>query len=311
MKYEVWSKDTLLYELQDGFALEKAPWQDFTPWWTLYVVFQNNVWFRQSYDMALSVLQDAEICYWVKKDGNRIGGVLIEPNYMNCLFLVPPFCEEYGKVVVLLRNLLLSWADNTKDIVVGGCKPGEVSYYQRAGFRARESRRCMIRPTEAFAINWCEDYVVAQLSKEYRLELAELFYVAFHGGSGAQGAQELDAHIKNVEFYVKHFGDDEILKKASTMIYDKTSNKLIGACLISLWEQWPLIYDVAVHPKYQGRGLASQMIKQALTVLKEQYPVIRLFVTLGNDAELLYHRLGFLSGDETTEMVIPATNRAI
>lgn len=307
MKYESWSKDTPLYELSEGFALEKAPWGEFAPWWTVYVVFKNNLWFRQSYDMALSVLKDAEICYWVKKDGKRIGGVLIEPNYMNCLFLVPPFCEEYGRVVVLLKNLLLTWSDNTKDIIVGGPGPDEVKYYQRAGFRVRESRRCMIRPTEAFTISWSEDYVLAQPSKAHQMEIAELFHVSFHGGTGAQGAQELDAHNKDGEYYFEHFGDNDLLNRASTIIYDRTTGKIIGACLISLWEQWPLIYDVAVHPSYQGKGLASRMINKALTVLEAQYPVLRLFVTLGNDAELLYHRLGFLPGDEATEMVIPAT----
>lgn len=48
------------------------------------------------------------------------------------------------------------------------------------------------------------------------------------------------------------------------------------------------------------------MLKHALTILKEEYPVLRLFVTLGNDAELFYSKLGFLSGIETTEMILPA-----
>jgi hypothetical protein len=38
------------------------------------------------------------------------------------------------------------------------------------------------------------------------------------------------------------------------------------------------------------------MLKKNLTVLKAEFVVLRLFVTIGNSAESLYYRLGFLSG---------------
>jgi GNAT superfamily N-acetyltransferase len=305
MKYQQWSKDIQIYELPEGFSIEKAPWEQFAPWWTVYVIFEDNIWFRQSYEMALSVLKDCEICYWIKKDGKRIGGVLMEPNYMNCLYLEPPF-SDYGKMVVILKNLLVSWSDSTKDIMVGGARPKEINYYQRAGFRSGQTRRCMIRPTESFDISWDEDYIIAEPSREDGMEIAKLLHAAFHGGVGYQGTVDLEGHKKDGDIYFKYFGDNELLKKASTLIYDKNTNELIGTCLVSLWEECPLIYDVAVHPDHQGRGLASKMIKKALTVAKEQYPVLKLFVTLGNDAELVYHKLGFMAGTETTEMIIPS-----
>lgn len=65
------------------------------------------------------------------------------------------------------------------------------------------------------------------------------------------------------------------------------------------------MYDIAVKPSFEKRGLAKNMLKRALTVLKEQYPTLRLFVTLGNDAEMLCHKMGFLAGRETIEMILP------
>ncbi|MBU3227383.1 hypothetical protein [Clostridium algidicarnis] len=47
------------------------------------------------------------------------------------------------------------------------------------------------------------------------------------------------------------------------------------------------------------------MLNRSLTILKKQYPTLRLFVTLGNDAEMVYHKMGFLAGTETTEMILP------
>lgn len=77
---------------------------------------------------------------------------------------------------------------------------------------------------------------------------------------------------------------------------------MVGACLISIWEQWPNVYDIVVNPAYQGQRLATQMLKKSLSVLKSEFPVFRLFVTLVNEAEKGYHKLGFLTGLETIEM---------
>jgi hypothetical protein len=44
------------------------------------------------------------------------------------------------------------------------------------------------------------------------------------------------------------------------------------------------------------------MIKKALSVLKEEFPVLRLYVTIGNKAENLYYNLGFLKGSEKITM---------
>lgn len=95
-----------------------------------------------------------------------------------------------------------------------------------------------------------------------------------------------------------------MVNKASTLIYEKKTNELVGACLISIWEEWPNVYDIAVKPSFQKKGLAKNMLKRSLTILKKQYPTLRLFVTLGNDAEMVYHKMGFLAGTETTEMIL-------
>ena len=39
---------------------------------------------------------------------------------------------------------------------------------------------------------------------------------------------------------------EDILLEASTLIYDKVEKELIGACLVSCVEEWPLIHTVGV-----------------------------------------------------------------
>ncbi|MFK4169671.1 GNAT family N-acetyltransferase [Paenibacillus lautus] len=59
-------------------------------------------------------------------------------------------------------------------------------------------------------------------------------------------------------------------------------------------------------PTYRGRGLATRMLKRALSVLKDKYPVLRLYVMEGNDAESVYLNLGFIPGVlEIQSMYIP------
>lgn len=297
--YEKWSKDIEIYNLFDGYTIEKVNGKDFSIYFAVYEIFDINIWFRQSFDVYCSVIEDCDICFWIKKDGCRIGGVLVEPNYMNCLILEAPYDNDYDIIIAKLKNILLYWSDKNKAIIVGGVKPDKVKYYQRAGFKMGESRRCMIRPTEEFEIIWNDDYKLVSPRKEHKDEIRELFVEAF-----STERQNNSNAERQIQYYFDENPENSLVNKASTLVYATKTNQLIGACLISNWEEWPNVYDVAVKPSFQKKGLATNMIKRALTILKEQYPVLRLFVTLGNDAEMVYHKMGFLSGVETTEMIL-------
>ena len=301
--YQKWSKDIEKYDLFDGYTIEKVNGKDFSVYFATYEIFDTNIWFRQSFDVFCSIIEDCEICFWIKKNGCRIGGVLLEPNYMNCLVLEPPH-NEYDIVISKLKNILLSWSNKSEAIYVGGVKPDKVKYYQRLGFKTGESRRCMIRPTEEFETIWNDEYKIVPVTKENRNEITELFIEAFSPTVKNQGKSSFEQHNASIQYYFDNNLENSLVNKASTLIYEKKTNQLLAACLISIWEGWPNVYDIAVKPSFQKKGLANNMLKRSLTILKEQYPVLRLFVTLGNDAEMVYHKMGFLAGVETTEMLL-------
>lgn len=91
-------------------------------------------------------------------------------------------------------------------------------------------------------------------------------------------------------------------------------NKPIAACLIGYDPSVPNgftgISDIGVHPDYRNRGLAEYMIKRALTIAKQKNnsQAMRLFVTVGNPAESLYHKLGFMPGKSFSPMVFTIKN---
>ena len=109
--YERWSGNIKKYNLFDGYTIERVTGKEFSIYFAVYEIFDTNIWFRQSFDDYCSVIEDCDICFWIKKDGNRIGGVLLEPNYMNCLILEPPYSNEYDIIIGKLRNILLCWSD--------------------------------------------------------------------------------------------------------------------------------------------------------------------------------------------------------
>ncbi|MEW9079614.1 hypothetical protein [Terrisporobacter glycolicus] len=118
MKEEL-TKNSKKYDLLDGYSIENANWEEFSPYFAVYEIFEANVWFRQSFNLSCEVLKDDEDCYWIKKNDCRIGGVSLEPNYMSCLFLIPPYDNKFQKVLGKLKNILLSWSDKSKAIYDG------------------------------------------------------------------------------------------------------------------------------------------------------------------------------------------------
>lgn len=304
MKNSDWSNEKREYDLTDGYGLVKADWKDLSVYFAVYEVCGENIWFRKSFEQSCTILENCDECFWIKKGNNRIGGVLLEPNYMNCLFLIPPYVE-YDLIISKLKQLLLIWSDEKKRIILGGAIPDKVKYFQKQGFMAGEARRCMIRPTEDYEVSWDDQYILRSVTEKNLEDVSRLFTDAYISPNSI----DYEHHLKEVHYYYGSSRENDLINKASTLIYDRKTDELVGACLISIWEEWPNIYDVAVKPTHQKQGLARNMIQRALTVLKPEYPVLRLFVTLGNDAEMLYHKMGFLPGVEWTEMYIPAIDQ--
>ncbi len=212
----VWSKDLKEYDLKDGYSIEKAQWEEFSVYFAVYEVFETNIWFRQSFVTYCSVLKDCDICFWIKKDNFRIGGVLLDLNYMNCLFLQPPH-NEYDLIIGKLKNLLLTYSDINKPIYVGTVKPDKVKYYQRAGFKSGESRRCMIRPTEEFHITWDCDYEIVSVTEDKKSDIAKLFTEAFSNEGESKDGTNFQRENESVEFYFAKNPKNTLVNKASVL----------------------------------------------------------------------------------------------
>lgn len=307
MTESLWQTGKTRYTLEGDFQIEKANASELSRFSAIYR--KNNNWFRQSFEKLFSIFEDEEHCFWIIQDNQRVGGVIIKPNEMGWLFLIPPFCDR-PKVLNLLVKHLMSCSNPDKMIFAHGVLSSELNDYFRTGFRPTSELRhfkdkemsnlpwhtscVMIRPTQSFEIAFDDSYECLRPKANDIQALGRFFCSVFDNG------KSLETYI---EAYTNYFNNcNEETLNASTVLIDKKSKEIIGACLISIWNDWPLIYDVGVHRDYKGKGLASKMIKKSLNHLNAHYPVLRLFVELGNHAQSLYHHLGFIAGEETTSL---------
>lgn len=302
MKFQKWSKEILSYKLRDGYRLERADNKGFTDYYTVYSQMNiANGFFKKSYDVMRTVVDDEDECFWIIKDDKKIGGVFIEPNNIAELFIIPPY-SNVDLVLERLKEILVFWSDTTKDILADIVQPSLVENYEKIGFKKVESGRWMIRPTEEFNITWGEGLYVSLPKRENQGEIGKLLHEAFESNVNLHSSYTLDEYKDWVKEYLDDYLDNDMLNRASTLVYDGNTNELVGVCYVSLWQEWPLISQIAVKPNYEGRGIGTKMLKKTLTILKKEYPVVRLYVDIGNEAEEVYNSLGFLKGLELTQM---------
>lgn len=80
-------------------------------------------------------------------------------------------------------------------------------------------------------------------------------------------------------------------ENSSVVCFGFAARRLVAMCrAITDWEYHAVIYDVAVHPDWQGQGIGSAMMRGLLAKL----PVWRVMLVSDDaDGQRFYRRLGF------------------
>lgn len=295
------------YLIDEEFAIVKAEHREFAVHYTTY---GENIFFRQSWGRRVAIVEESDPCYWITLREQRIGGICIEPNSLSFFFLEPPFTDIH-QVLLKLKQLLIQYSNLDEPILVYGILPYQREHFLRLGFLPTETRRVMIRPTEIFeSQNVGDEFVAEPPTLEHLDKMAKSHFEAYSGvdSIGYPEINTVDQQKQDLECYFIH-NKEEILRASSSIVFDKPNGNIIAVCLVSFWEDLPLISNISVIPQYRGNQIATKLLKKALTVLFEEYDVVRLFVTSGNPAESLYYNLGFYPGMEQTTLHLPYRNK--
>lgn len=305
-----WSEEIESYNLSTEFSIHKADTKLWGAYCSVYYNMLYNGFFREEgYQKA------NRNAFWIYKGEHRIGGVRLSPNRIYHLFFIPPFNEKF-EVVKLLKQILLQWSDRTTAIKTFEILPDQVHLFARAGFWPDEFRcRWMQRPTDQFDVSFTDHLRIESPRIEENEtgtkrfinedEIGECDYSSFAGSIEA---------VRRKKFTFEDFRPTEdpnytndLLMQASTLVYDKQNGKLVANCRLCLQDNYAAIYSIGVIPSFRGQGLATKMLKRAMTVIKDEYPILRLYVMEGNAAESVYLNLGFVPGvQEVQNMYIPA-----
>ncbi|WP_152392353.1 GNAT family N-acetyltransferase [Paenibacillus guangzhouensis] len=305
----MWAEEIQRYALQDDYFIQRADPEEWGMYCTIYYNMAYNGFFREE-----TYVTSSSPAYWIYQGEIRVGGVRMSPNQIYYLFFIPPFHDE-ALVMRGLKRLLLSWSDRREAIKTFEVLPDQVDLYARAGFWPDPFRcRWMQRPTEHFDVVWGDAYRIETLQREaqsdgsYRYvkeqEITDCHYASFIGGLDAtrRGQLAKEDHIPSID---PNYTND-VLMHASTLVYDQETNELVANCRVGLQGDYAAVYSIGVLPAYRGRGLASMMLRRALSELKGSYSLLRLYVMQGNDAESVYLKLGFVPGPlEVQKMEIP------
>ncbi|MGG1634284.1 GNAT family N-acetyltransferase [Paenibacillus sp. NRS-1760] len=310
MQLNNWSMDTITYDLSKEYSIRMADPEEWGLYCSVYYNMQYNGFFREE-----SYAASRRNSYWIYEGENKIGGVRMAPNVIYHLFFIPPFNDAF-KILKLLKKIVIHWSDRSQPIKTFEVLPDQVQLFARAGFWADEFRcRWMQRPTDHFEVIWDDNLIIESPQIEENETGAKRFineddiahcdYESFKGGFEA---------VRRKKFSLEDFMPNEdpnysndILVQASTLIYDKNSGQLIANCRLCLQDNMAAVYSIGVIPAHRGRGLATLMLQRALSMLKNKYSILRLYVMEGNDAESVYFNLGFVPGvQEIQNMYIPA-----
>jgi len=302
---ENWSRDREKYQLDDEVYITKASEDEFSIFESIYGDGQSNRFAIKHWDLRLAISLDTPFAignsyYWIVKDDVKIGGVLIEPNVIARLFLIPPYNDLY-RVLKTLKKLLIKWSDPKKNINAFQINNEQGKYFEMLGFWKEKSRRWIMRPTEELNYEYNQEFIFESPDKQQNRDIAELLCSSFRNGVDKESQLYKDTETECLEAYLNDVNDffvntNSLLLEASTVIYDAKDRKIVGVCLISLFEEWPLIHTIALDSSYSGKGLGKIMLNKGISILNREYPVVRLFVTIGNSAASVYHELGFVQG---------------
>ncbi|MCM3170715.1 GNAT family N-acetyltransferase [Paenibacillus sp. MER 99-2] len=268
-----------------------------------FATYRKNVWFRPSWSDIHSMMLEATDCYWIYSAEHRIAGISLVDDELGSLFMIPPHTLT-KETVEFLKDYMIRKKSKPDQLHAYNVMPEHISLFEHAEFNKLSTRKCMIRPTETLENPLTSKLKRIRPERVHMPKLAEIMIEAYRGGVEEQS---MDDCQNDLTYYFDHYEQDE-LRGASSILVEQDTERIVGFCLVTLWENLPLIYDIAVTPAYRSEGLGSYLLHHAITTLAPIYPVIRLFVTQGNPAEHLYIKVGFLSGDELSHLVWFGTN---
>lgn len=165
----------------------------------------------------------------------------------------------------------------------------------------------MFRPTDKISVSPPDNFYFTDFDKNDKKEIIQVIYEAHNEIYSAddnsteawKSGYEKDEIQEAVNRRYDLFGQTNTLH-ISTLVKSNKNNEIAGVCIAGIYPDSPnyfsCIHQVSVRPQYRRRGIAESMMLNSINKVNSISPVVTLGVRVGNPAELLYNKVGFLGG---------------
>ncbi|MBE5962496.1 MAG: GNAT family N-acetyltransferase [Lachnospiraceae bacterium] len=279
-----------------NLSLVQADKDLFAVYQTMYSKADIEMWY--DWDRRLNDTKWTDQCFFVMLDGQKVGGIIITGDAISHPFLISPFCDR-----IKFWTFILNHCQPDR---INGVLEEDARILLMFDYKVQTVNQVMCRPTDVLNNNLPDNFICRSfdVNKESE-EIGNLMIKGYAGGicdeiNGVATQEEAVADMINVLniYSCKNF---------SHVVVEKASNKIVAVCLTGVGENYIHNYseiaDICVLPEFRGIGLAKYLIGRVITDSYGISPFVKLFIYVGNSAEYLYHKMGFISGPRFTNMI--------
>ena len=279
------------------YRLEQADKNKFAVHQVIYSNSDIEMWY--DWNTRLHDTKFTDQSFWIMCGEDRIGGVIKMNDTAMYPFMIPPFSDRQQ-----LWNILLTCCHDLRHI--NGVLQDDVNILHSYGFKVNVIRQVMCCPTgslkEPVPPSGLSLYLLDDSFDTTRIK--NVIKEGYSGGIDYEifGARSDEKIIEDISYLMQVYKH----RNLSVYVVDEQNQEIVGLCISGISEKMPLgfveIGELCVVPQYRHKGIAEFMlnyIKQSASAYTE---VIKLCVTVGNNAELLYKKTGFQAGPRFTRM---------
>lgn len=275
------------------FELLKADKELFAVYHTMHSNADIEMWY--DWKKRLQDTMWTEECYFVTtSEGEKIGGLILLEDRISFPFLISPFSDRVAFWAFILKNF--------KRKAIRGVLNDDAKILPMFSYVAKTCGQVMCRPADySLKCELNENFICRQFDLSDSETVAQTLQKSYHGSflESINGTQTLEQSLSDIDYLSKAYGNLSL----SRLVADKNSGEIVGVALCGELNGYIEIGELCVLPQYRGRGIAQFLLTDAVKNAYGKAPYVKLFVRVGNDAQYLYHKLGFVGGPKFTNFL--------
>ncbi len=245
--------------------------------------------------------------YFVFEGAALIGGFTWDGRVLSYPFIAAPFVDKSLFWRYVLGYIAQCCSENRIGLTFM-CEGDELILTREWNAKVLFSERRMLRPTSKTSPSFSGGFYFAAPVESDKREIVQTVYEAHSAGYTSTVREPNKNDISDaIERRFALFSQTDTLH-IGTLVRQCEGNAIAGVCIAGIYPDSPnnfsTIHQVSVRPDFRRRGLAQAMMLHSIGKASSISPVITLGVMVGNPAESLYRKLGFVAGPKYSELYV-------